>query len=80
MLIIWKIFTCVVYIYIYIYIYSADHLDIIIEHDKISPWWQNIRSACCQATNISSALLAALVSRSVAMEMAQCAMVNMLYI
>ncbi|XP_078413223.1 rab3 GTPase-activating protein non-catalytic subunit [Cetorhinus maximus] len=33
---------------------------------SVSPWWQQMRTACAQAENIGAALLAALVGRSVA--------------
>ncbi|XP_067901173.1 rab3 GTPase-activating protein non-catalytic subunit isoform X2 [Heterodontus francisci] len=41
-------------------------IDISWDLQSVSPWWQQMRTACAQAENIGAALLAALVGRSVA--------------
>ena len=48
------------------------------EYREVSPWWQRLRDRLIKSTHISSALLAALVARSVAMEIGKAVMVSVL--
>ncbi|XP_045164449.2 rab3 GTPase-activating protein non-catalytic subunit-like [Mercenaria mercenaria] len=48
---------------------SIDQSRIVVEKTSESPWWQSIRDLCTHSCHCQSAFLAAIVSRSVAMEM-----------
>ncbi|XP_055495695.1 rab3 GTPase-activating protein non-catalytic subunit [Leucoraja erinacea] len=40
-------------------------IDVSWDFQSVSPWWQQVRTACAQAENVGAALLAALIGRSV---------------
>ncbi|KAI0237109.1 Rab3 GTPase-activating protein non-catalytic subunit [Lamellibrachia satsuma] len=50
-----------------------DSTDIVVDR---SPWWQSVRDRCSNTHHISAALLAAMVGRSVAMEIAKFSMMS----
>ena len=52
---------------------DTDSTDIVVDR---SPWWQSVRDRCSDTHHISAALLAAMVGRSVAMEIAKFSMVR----
>ena len=52
---------------------AVDEQEVVSEN---SPWWLKLRTTCSEADNISAALMAALVGRSVALEMAQMGLGN----
>ena len=52
------------------FIWLSGATDVSVDHNCISPWWQSVRSICSKSQHISAALLAAVVSKSVAIEMA----------
>ncbi|XP_064622253.1 rab3 GTPase-activating protein non-catalytic subunit-like isoform X3 [Lineus longissimus] len=46
-----------------------DVSEVVVDHSELSPWWELTRRYLIQSTNIMAALTAALVGRSVALEM-----------
>ena len=51
---------------------ATDTTDIVVDR---APWWQSVRDRCSDTHHISAALMAAMVGRSVAMEIAKFSMV-----
>ncbi len=47
----------------------TDITEVSVDNNKVSPWWEKVRDKCCQSENITTALMAALVGRKVAMDM-----------
>lgn len=41
-------------------------MEVLVDHNTVSPWWQRVRDACSQCENSCPAYLAALTCRKVA--------------
>ena len=76
-----RVLTCLIFLVklaTLTFILFVDSASVTADHNKESQWWKKLRIACATSSHISSALIAAIVGRSVAHEMARMAIVRTL--